>query len=169
MRRLAPVAAFAALALLGGCHEQPSPLTPDLTVEFQCAQTPSPDAIASFMGSHGFAAADTESSRRKRGKAFFPLQVDGIDQRHKIFEVIGLKEPPSYGHAVHYRLTILSPPPTSHDPKLESAAQDFLETALGCRIASIANGTNKDASTRQFDLVYDEVLRRLNRDGIKAP
>lgn len=169
MRYAPAIVSAGALVLLGACHEKPVPLTPDLKVEFHCAQVPPSGAILSFMSAHGFSGADLEAAREKSGKHFFPLQVDGVDAHRSIFEVIGLKEPPSYGSKVDYRLTILSAPPTTHDPKLESQAQDFLETGLGCRIASIENGTNNDASTRQFDLVYDEVERRLNRQDAKAP
>jgi hypothetical protein len=158
-----------ALTLLGACHEKPVPLTPDLKVEFHCAQVPPSAAILSFMTTHGFTGTDVEAARERKGKHFFPLQVDGVDSHRAIFEVIGLKEPPSYGSKVDYRLTILSAPPTTHDPKLESEAQDFLEGGLGCRIASIENGTNNDASTQQFDLVYDEVEHRLNRQDAKPP
>jgi hypothetical protein len=159
----------AALVSLGACHEKPVPLTPNLTVEFHCARVPASGAILAFMASHGFSATDVESGRERNGKHFFPLQIDGIDSRREILEVIGLREPPSYGNAINYRLTILSPPPTAHDPKLQAQAQDFLEIGLGCRIASIANGTNTDASTRQFNLVYDEVRRRLTRQGAQPP
>jgi hypothetical protein len=162
-------ASAGALVLLGACHEKPVALTPDLKVEFHCAQVPPSAAILSFMTAHGFSGADVEAEREAKGKHFFPLQIDGVDSHRSIFEVIGLKEPPSYGSKVDYRLTILSAPPTTHDPKLESQAQDFLESGLGCRIASIENGTNTDASARQFDLVYDEVERRLDRQDTKPP
>jgi hypothetical protein len=113
------------------------------------------------MIAHGFSAADIEAARRAKGKTFFPVQVEGFDRRDTVFEVIGLKEPPSFGHAINYRLTILSAPPTHHDPKLESDAQAFVQTQLDCHVLSRESGDNDDASSRPFAHFLDIVKKRI--------
>jgi len=148
------------LVSLGGCHEKPTPLTPDLKIDFHCARVPSPDVARSYFASQYFTVADTEASRRTKGKHFFPFQVEGYNPRHVVVEVIGLREPPSLGHAINYRLTILSPPPTSHDRGLEYAAKQLVPI-LGCKVGSIETGENDDASSKQFARFFQVVKERV--------
>jgi hypothetical protein len=161
MRITIATAAVGLAAFVSACHEKPAPLTPDLTVAFQCAGVPSGPAIEAFMQAHGFHVFDAESARRKKGKVFFPLQIDGLDAHRVMLEVIGLKEPVERGGAVRYKFTILSPPPTQHDTQLESDAVAFLKRASACNVESVDRGMNDSASQAQFDLVFDAVKRRI--------
>lgn len=160
MTRATPYFLVATLAL-SACHEKPSPLTPDLRIEFRCARPPSPNVVTSFMAAHGFYAADVETPRRAKGKKFFPIQVEGFNEKSMVIEMIGLKEPPSLGHAINYRLSILSRPPTNRDPELESDARTFVQTQLGCSVLSAETGNNDDASSGQFAHYFDVVKKRV--------
>jgi hypothetical protein len=161
MRITAAATAIGLSAFVSACHEKSAPLTPDLTIDFQCARAPSEPAVEAFMQTHGFHAFDAESARRKTGRVFFPLQIDGLDEHRVMLEVIGLKEPVERGGAVHYKFTILSPPPTQHDSRLESDALAFLKGASACNVESVETGTNDSPSRAQFELVFDTVKRRI--------
>jgi len=153
-----------ALLLLCGCNEKARVLSPDLLIAFSCRNIPDPQQIASFAGSHGFAAFDEEGERRKQGRVFYALQVDAVDRNHRLFDVIGLPEPPSFGGGITYKLTITGPPPSHHDLGLETEAHDFIASLPGCRISSENRYDNSAQSAAMFQFVYLDEVRRIE-DG----
>jgi hypothetical protein len=150
------------MVALAACHERPRVLAPDLVVDFGCRADPSRAAIMMFMAAHHFSAFDEESARRRHGKAFFPLQIEGYDNRSVMLDVIGLRKPKSYGSGVDYRLTITSPPPTHHDTTLESNALQFVRITLGCEVHDVRRFENDAGSVSLFKSIFEDVQGRIH-------
>ena len=146
--------------MLAACDERPRVLAPDFAIDFRCKAVPNAETVEGFFRRHGFRAFDEEGPREKRGHHFFVLEVDGYDPRRRMFEVIGLRQPASYGSGVLYRLTITSPPPTHQDGRIEKDARNFAERTLHCRVTSASHFENGSESTELFRSVFQQVLRR---------
>jgi hypothetical protein len=137
-------------------------LAPDLEIDFACRARPSEAMIENFLQGHGFSSFNEERARRRHERGFFPLQIDGYDSARRMLDVIGLKQPPSFGGHVNYRLTLTSPPPTRHDATLEHAAVDLVHGELGCVVNSVRTFENDADSASMFDRVYAEEQSRIS-------
>jgi len=147
---------------LAACREKSAVLAPDLSVDFGCATNPRTAIISSFLSARGFTSFDEEQARRKKGKTFFALQLDAYDRRREMFEIIGLKKPESYGSGIDYRLTITSPPPTSHDRALEDAAVRLVRDTLRCQLHAVGRFENGADSLDLFNAVFEDEQRRMS-------
>lgn len=146
---------------LAACSEKPAVLAPDLAVDFGCAANPRPQAILAFLSAHGFSSIDEEQARHRKGRTFFPLQIDAFDRRRVLIEVIGLKKPKSYGSGIDYRLTITSPPPTLHDQALESDAVSLVRGTLRCDLHAVSRFENGRDSLELFNAIFEDEQRRM--------
>jgi hypothetical protein len=156
-------AAFAGLLALlaAACNQHAQMIAPDFEVDFSCHGQPEESVIEGFAAAQGFRPFNEEHARRKREQGFFPLEIDSYDTRKRMLDVIGLREPPSRGNTVHYRLTILGPPPTVHDHLLESAALGFVRNGLRCQIQTIGTNDNDREASRLFDRIFTDQQRRI--------
>jgi hypothetical protein len=143
------------------CSERPQAIAPDYEIDFSCSSTPQESIIEAFASRHGFRSFDEEGARRRTGRAFFPLEIDAFDVQRRMLDVIGLREPPSRGSVVHYRLTVLSPPPTVHDEALEHAALSLVREGLQCRIDSARANDNDSRAAAMFEGIFREEQRRI--------
>lgn len=155
----------AILTLVAGCDEKPRILSPDFAVDFGCKSVPDAHVIERFMRVHGFSTFDEESAREKHGPPFFPLQIDGYDAQHVMFDVIGLRQPQSYGSHVLYHLTITGPPPSRHHDGLEKAARELVDKKLSCKIFGYQRHDNGLQSAALFQSVFEDELHRMRGAG----
>ena len=155
----------ALVLLCSACHEKTRALSPDYAIDFGCGRRPQVLAVETFMQNHGFKFFDEEGAREKRGHSFFVLQVDGRDPRRVMLNVIGLRQPPSYGGGVAYKLTITGPPPSQHDARLEQDSRSFVSKTLECQIWSAERYDNGPESAGMFESVYGDELRRIRELG----
>lgn len=153
----------AVVILIAACNPPPQAISPDYEIDFSCKKTPSESAIETFARNAGFATFNEERARRKRERPFFPLQIDGYNSRRWILDFIGLEEPPSRGHRIHYRLTIFSPPPTVHDTRLESGALEFVRSNLHCNVQLLEARENGKESAAMFGRIFVEEQQRISR------
>jgi hypothetical protein len=151
----------ALLILLSACNPRPEAIAPDFEIDFSCKVPPSEAAVEAFSRRNGFVAFNEERARRRRERAFFPLQIDSYNSHRWVLDFIGLEEPPSRGQRVHYRLTIFSPPPTIHDARLENAALDFVRTTMHCKVDLLAAHDNGKESAAMFERIFAEEQRRI--------
>jgi hypothetical protein len=150
-----------AIFALAGCRPHPQAIAPDFEVDFSCRSGPQELVIEAFARRHGFRAFNEEEARRRAGHSFFPLEIDAFDIQRRMLDVIGLREPPSRGGAVHYRLTILSPPPTVHDQALEHAGLGLVRDGLRCRVDSARANDNGSEATAMFEGIFRDEQRRI--------
>jgi hypothetical protein len=167
-RRRVPNFAFLAITLLiASCNRNAEAIAPDFEVNFACNALPNERLIEDFAGKHAFSVVNEERARREHEKGFFPLKIDSYDTRRRMLDVIGLREPPSHGGGIHYRLTILGPPPTVHDPALERAALDLVRDALHCRVEFSRSFDNGPEATILFERIFKDEQRRIVEFGGK--
>jgi hypothetical protein len=160
------------LALLAAaCNQHAQMIAPDFEVDFSCHGQPRESVIESFAAARGFRPFNEEHARRQLEQGFFPLEIDSYDLRRRMLDVIGLREPPSHGNSVHYRLTILGPPPTVHDHMLESAALGLVRNGLRCQIETIGTNDNDREASHLFDRIFVDQQRRIAElaPGRKTP
>lgn len=150
------------LALLAAaCNQRAQMIAPDFEVDFSCHGQPEESVIEGFASARGFRPFDEEHARRQRERGFFPLEIDSYDVRKRMLDVIGLREPPSHGNTIHYRLTILGPPPTVHDHMLESAALGLVRNRLRCQIETVGTNDNDRLASHLFDRIFADQQRRI--------
>jgi hypothetical protein len=159
--RLCLCVASLSLLAVSACNERPQVLAPDQEIDFSCHGAPSELAIETFLRRNGFVAFDEERARRERERQFFPLEIDGFNPQRRMLDAIGLKEPPSRGHRVNYKLTLTSPPPTAHDAVLERAAVKFVRDTLRCQVSSVKVYDNGRDSLGLFNRLFADEQRRI--------
>jgi len=154
-------AALVVAVPLASCHGKPRVLAPDYEVDFGCKVIPTVVPFERFMGARGFFWFDEEGARRRGGSSFYAMQIDSYDRGRRMLDVIGLREPPSFGGRVSYRLTITGPPPTGHDARLESAAEQFVRHTMECNVVSVHRYENSEESGVFFNTVFADEQRRI--------
>ena len=159
------LALFAITLLAVGCNRNAETVAPDFEVDFSCHGAPNEGLIEDFARGHAFSVVNEEQARREHEKGFFPLKIDSYDARKRMFDVIGLREPPSRGGGIHYRLTILGPPPTVHDRVLEHDALALVRDTLQCRVELARSFNNGTEATVLFERIFKDEKRRIAEFG----
>jgi hypothetical protein len=126
----------------------------DLALNFECPASPDEGLIEKFLTSQHFQVENLERVRRQFDRAFFPLDIEAIDQGKRTVSFVGLlgtNDRPGATHAAFYTVGLYSPPPTRHDPALEAGLVNLVETSLKCRITSRNSGENDAAASATYN------------------
>jgi hypothetical protein len=126
---------------------------PNVAFAFKCDAPPSESQIENFLAAHGFTVVNAERMRRQYGRGFYPLEIDGTDQRRWAAHVMGLI--PDESGTILYTAAIESPPPTRHDNSLEDATVAFVTDTLKCRVeGAVTRGENPVSAQSDYDQIF---------------
>lgn len=129
-------------------------LLPDLAFQVDCSQNPRSDfedQVTRYLTDQGFRVGDTGISQAHAGAEQGRHELTGIDRRNRIVTVSSFPRRPNL-----VSFTLLSTPPTRHDPGFDSAIQTFFSRDLICEVRQIVTHDNGSDSVASF---MEEVAR----------
>jgi len=142
-------------------------LLPDLEFQIDCSQNPRTDfndQVARYLTEQGFRVADTGKSQSHPSADEGRNELTGIDRRNRIVTVTSFPRRPNL-----LSFTLLSPPPTRHDPGFDSAIQTFFSRDLICDVSQVVTHENSIDSVASFTAKVDRINTLLQAsEGLDA-
>ena len=142
-------------------------LLPDLGFQVDCSQNPRSDfedQVARYLTDQGFRVVDMGKSQAHPGTEEGRHELTGIDRRNRIVTVASFPRRPNL-----VSFTLLSAPPTRHDPGFDSAIQTFFSRDLICEVSQIVTHDNSQDSAARFTAEVNRVNALLDAsDGMDA-
>jgi hypothetical protein len=142
-------------------------LLPDLVFQVDCSQNPRSDfedQVARYLTDQGFRVVDTGKSPAHPGADEGRHELTGIDRRNRIVTIASFPRRPNL-----VTFTLLSTPPTRHDPGFDSAIQTFFSRDLICEVSQIVTHDNSPDSVASFTAEVNRINALLDvSDGMDA-
>jgi len=134
---------------LGSLADADDGLQPDTAFQLDCSQNARSDfddQVTRYFTQQGFRVVDLAKLHADAGGDAGRHELAGIDRRNRIVRIVSFPRRPN-----HLSFTLLSMPPTRHDPGFDGAVQSFFSRDLICEVTQILTNDNTADSVANFE------------------